>query len=155
MKFIVLLLMIGMNVAYAIKPDDEAALKEFREALAPLDVKELARIITNETAKNLPQQVDSVSRVDAVSYIDNKITYRTAILVEELAKLAEVDQNMIHDSGFKELFLQEVKNIQVTSMCSSPNLYASLEKGLIFAHVYTLEDGKFYGSHEISIEECQ
>lgn len=154
MKRILFLFLFSFISVFA-KPSN-SELVEIRKEIAPYSANEIAKTVAENMAKNLPQQVDAMTTITAVTTFDNKLTLSGLMSKEELEKITNHNIDEINkNETFKKLFLKETKKLQINMLCSNPLLYVALEKGVLFTYSYFLNDGIFFGSTTISIKNCK
>jgi len=154
MKRILFLFLFSFISVFA-KPSN-SELVEIRKEIAPYSANEIAKTVAEKMAKNLPQQVDAMTTITAVTTFDNRLTILGLMSKEELEKITNHNIDEINkNETFKKLFLKETEKLQINMLCSNPLLYVALEKGVLFTYSYLLNDGIFFGSTTISIKNCK
>ncbi len=138
------------TVRYSIFPDDVQLLNQNRETFSQYETTEIARIISSELAKNLPQQINRYMTFDSVYYFGNEIFLKMSFDEEQFE-----DPAILQSPNFRESLTNTAKPIFKQNVCTNADIFAALEKGVILKYQYSFGHKANDLTFTVSIEDCR
>lgn len=138
------------KMQYSIFPDDAELVKHNREVFKQYKTTEIARVISSELAKNLPQQINRFMTFDSVYYFGNEIFLKMSFDEEQFE-----DPTILQSPDFSESLKNSAKLIFKQNVCTNPNIFVALEKGVILKYKYSFAHKASDLTFTVSIEDCK
>lgn len=138
------------TVSYSIYPDDTQLLNQNRETFSQYETTEIARIISHELAKNLPQQINRYMTFDSVYYFGNEIFLKMSFDEEQFE-----DPTILQSPDFRKSLTDLAKPIFKQNVCTNANIFVALEKGVVLKYKYSFGQHANELTFTVSIEDCK
>jgi len=138
------------TVQYSIFPDDVQLVNQNRKIYNQYETTEIARIISSELAKNLPQQINRYMTFYSVYYFGNEIFLKMSFDEKQFE-----DPTILQSPDFRESLTNLAKPIFKQNVCTNADIFAALEKGVVLKYKYSFSHDSNELTFTVSIEDCR
>lgn len=133
-------------------------MEEARLIYNDYSAQEIAKATSEELAKSAPMQVDEISYIASSNHLDSTVVVNTIVEEAALKGLAHIDTKGMtkgEKEEFSKGFINNLKQLQLNALCTTPMTRAALEKGVIYSYVYRWDNFTYLGEVNIDNKACE
>lgn len=133
-------------------------MEEARSIYNGYSAKEIAKSTSDELAKGAPVQLDAISYIAGSMSVDSTVVVNTIVDEAGLKEMAQIDTKAMtkgEKEEFSKSFINNLKQLQLNEICTTPMTRAALEKGVSYSYVYRWDNFTYLGEVNIDNKACE
>jgi hypothetical protein len=133
-------------------------MKEARLIYNGYSAQEIAKATSEELAKGAPMQVDEISYIASSNHVDSTVVVNTIVEEAALNEMALIDTKKMtkgEKEEFAKGFINNLKQLQLNALCTTPMTRAAMEKGVRYSYVYRWDNFIYLGEVNIDNKACE
>lgn len=133
-------------------------MEEARSIYDGYSAQEIAKATSEELAKEAPVQVDAISYISGSMSVDATVFVNTVVDEAGLKELAHIDTKEMtkgEKEEFVKSFINNLQQLQLNAICTTPMTRAALEKGVTYSYVYRWDNFTYLGEVNIDNKACE